>query len=47
MFAGDYKDKKLFGLVTAYDFLSVSAKLLEVRLKDILWGCKTVDYSSP
>lgn len=30
------KDDKLIGLVTAHDFLTVSAKLLEERLKDLI-----------
>lgn len=30
------KDEKLIGLITAHDFLTVSAKLLEERLKDLV-----------
>jgi CBS domain-containing protein len=30
------KDEKLVGLVTAYDFLTVSAKLFEEKLSDVL-----------
>lgn len=30
------KDKKLVGLITAYDFLTVSARLFEERLRDII-----------
>jgi CBS domain-containing protein len=30
------KDKKLVGLLTAHDFLTVSTKLFEERLKDLI-----------
>jgi len=33
------KDERLVGLVTAYDFLTVSAKLLEEKLTSILPEC--------
>ena len=32
------KDGRLVGLVTAYDFLTVSSKLLEERLSDVAGG---------
>jgi len=34
------KDEKLIGLITAHDFLTVSAKLLEEKLKEVIRKCE-------
>ena len=38
------KGKKLIGIVTAYDFLTVSAKLFEERLSDVV-GVRAPSFS--